>query len=54
MIFNTIPFGFKASAFIYQSVGMVATTWCGSLDVPCLQYIDDKWIWGFSVSFPWP
>lgn len=50
MIFNTLPFGFKASAFIYQSVGMVATSWCRSLGVPCLQYIDDRWIGGFLQS----
>lgn len=25
---------------------MVATSWCRSLGVPCLQYIDDRWILG--------
>lgn len=50
MIFNTLRFGFKASAFIYQSVGMVATSWYRSLGVPCLQYIDDRLIRGFLQS----
>lgn len=44
MVFNTIPFGFKASAFVYQTTGMVVTSFCRSLGVPCLQYIDDRWI----------
>ncbi|XP_069101991.1 uncharacterized protein [Argopecten irradians] len=43
-VYTTLPFGFKASAFIYQSIGMVATGYCRSLGVPILQYIDDRWI----------
>lgn len=29
---------------------MVATSWCRSLGVPCLQYIDDRWIGEFVQS----
>jgi hypothetical protein len=43
-VYRTLPFGFKASAYIYQSIGMVATGYCRSLGVPVLQYIDDRWI----------
>jgi hypothetical protein len=43
-VFNTIPFGFKASAYIYQKTGLVASGYYWSLGVPCLQYIDDRWI----------
>jgi len=42
MVFNVITFGFKASAYIYQSVGLVPVSYCRSLGVPCLLYIDDR------------
>ena len=42
LVYNTIPFGFKSSAFIYNSIGLVATSRCRELWVPCLQYIDDR------------
>lgn len=28
MVFNSIPFGFKASAFVYQTTGMVVISFC--------------------------
>jgi hypothetical protein len=31
-------------------VGLVATSYCRSLGVPCLQYIDDRWIGKKSFS----
>ena len=45
-MFATLPFGFKANAYmyIYQSVGMVATGYCRSLGIPLLQYIDDRFV----------
>lgn len=46
-VYNTIPFGFKASAYIYHSTGLVATGYCRKLGVPCLQYIDDRLILQF-------
>ena len=44
LVCNTIPFGFKASAYIYNTTGLVATGFCRGLGVPCLQYIDDRLI----------
>lgn len=41
-VYRTLPFGWKASAFIYQSVGLIATNHIRSLGVPCSQYIDDR------------
>jgi hypothetical protein len=38
----TIPFGWKASAYIYHSIGLQATSYARSLGVPCSQYIDDR------------
>lgn len=40
--YTTIPFGWKASAYIYNTVGMAATSYIRSLGVPCSQYIDDR------------
>ena len=42
MVFNTITFGFKASAFIYNTTGLVPVSHCRTLGVPCLLYIDDR------------
>ena len=41
-MYTTLPFGWKASAFIYNSIGLVATSYVRSLGVPCTQYIDDR------------
>ena len=41
-VFTTIHFGWKASAFVYHSIGMAATNYIRSLGVPCSQYIDDR------------
>ena len=40
--YATLPFGWKASAFIYHSIGLGATSFIRSLGVPCSQYIDDR------------
>ena len=37
-----LPFGWKASAFVYNTVGLTATHCLRSLGVPCSQYIDDR------------
>lgn len=42
MVLNTIPFGFKASAFIYHTTGLVPMSYCRALGVPGLLYIDDR------------
>ena len=41
-VFNTIPFGWKASAYLYHTLGLAATPYVRSLGVPCSQYIDDR------------
>ncbi len=41
-VFDTIPFGWKASPFVYQSIGARASGYIRELGVPCLQYIDDR------------
>ena len=40
--YNTLPFGWKISPFIYHSTGLVATNFFWSLKIPCLLYIDDR------------
>ena len=50
-VFNTIPFGWKASAFVYHSIGMAATNHIRSLGVPCSQYIDDRHCGQLCLSF---
>ena len=39
---HVLPFGWKISPFIYQSLGMVATHKIRNQGVPCCQYIDDR------------
>ena len=54
-VYTCLPFGWKASAFIYQSIGLVATRHIRSLGVPCSQYIDDRHIGQLVTadSCPW-
>ena len=39
---NTIPFGWKSSAYIYHSIGLLASHYFRSLLIPCSLYIDDR------------
>ena len=48
LVYNTIPFGFKTSAYIYHTTGLAATGYCRKLGVPCLQCIDDRLLCEFS------
>jgi hypothetical protein len=41
-VYTTLPFGCKASACVYHSIGLVPTSHIRSLGVPCSQYIDDR------------
>ena len=41
-VVNTLPFDWKASAYLYHSIGLVATSYIRSHGVPCSQYIDDR------------
>ena len=40
--FCTLPFGWKASAFLYHNFGLVVTSAARSLGVPVSQYVDDR------------
>ena len=46
--FNTICFGWKASPYIYQTIGLAATGYIRKLQVFSIQYIDDRLISVFS------
>ena len=39
--YKALPFGWKANAYVYHTVGLVATCHIRSLGVPCSQYIND-------------
>lgn len=39
---NCIPFGWKSSAYIYHSTGLLASHYFRSLGIPCSLYIDDR------------
>ena len=39
---NTIPFGWKSSAYIYHSIGLLTSHYFRSLLIPCSSYIDDR------------
>ena len=43
-VYTSLPFGWKASAYIYHTTGLVATNYIRSLNVPCSQYLDDRHI----------
>lgn len=40
--FRTLPFGWKASAFIYHKLGLAVSGAARSIGVPVSQYIDDR------------
>ncbi|XP_069129670.1 uncharacterized protein [Argopecten irradians] len=42
MVYTVIPFGWKASPYIYQTTGMVVTSYLRSISVVTTQYIDDR------------
>ena len=42
MQYTTLPFGFKASCFVYHTIGQVVTSYLRSLGMPVLGYIDDR------------
>ena len=40
-VYNTLPFGWKISHFVYHSTGLVVSNFFGSMGIPCSLYIDD-------------
>ena len=47
-VYNTLPFGWSPSAYVYQTVGLGASHFIRSSGVPISQYIDDRHIGQFS------
>ena len=41
-VYASLPFGWKASAYVYHSTGLVAISYIRTLKVPCSQYINDR------------
>lgn len=50
--FCTLPFGWKASAYLYHNLGLVVTSAARSLGVPASQYIDDRHAGQLFISGP--
>ena len=42
LVFCTLPFGWKASAYIYHNLGLAVTSAARSFGVPVSQYMDDR------------
>ncbi|KAK3706538.1 hypothetical protein QZH41_013030, partial [Actinostola sp. cb2023] len=40
-VYNTLPFGWKISPFVYHSTGLMASNFFRSSGIPCSLYIDD-------------
>ena len=41
-IYNTLPFGWKISPYVYHSTALMATHFFRSIGISCLIYIDDR------------
>ena len=41
-VYNTLPFGWKISPFVYHSTGLVVSNFFRSMEIPCSLYIDDR------------
>ena len=50
-VFRTLPFGWKASAFIYHNLGIAVSHAARSFEVPLSQYFDDRQV-GQLFSLP--
>ena len=48
--YNTLPFGWKLSPYIYHTTGLMASNFFRSLGVPCSLYIDDRHNGQFNVA----
>ena len=40
--YNTLPFGWKISPFVYHTTGLLACNFLRAIGIPCLLYIDDR------------
>ena len=51
--YNTLPFGWKVSPFIYHTTGLLATGFFRLIGIPCLLYIDDRHYGQLQVCLIW-
>ena len=42
LVCATLPFGWKKSPFVYQTIGLAATNYFRSVGIACSLYIDDR------------
>lgn len=42
LVYNTLPFGWKASPYVYQTIGMCVTSYLRAHHIQSLLYIDDR------------
>ena len=42
-VYASLPFRWKASAYVYHSTGLVAPSYIRTLKIPCCQYINDRY-----------
>ena len=40
--YNTLPFGWKISPYVYHTTGLLASNFFRSIGIPCSLYIDDR------------
>ena len=40
--YNSLPFGWKISPYVYHTTGLLATNFFRSIGIPCVLYIDDR------------
>ena len=40
--YNTLPFGWKISPYVYHTTSLMAANYFRSMSIPCLLYIDDR------------
>ena len=41
-MYNTLPFGWKLSPYVYHTTGLLASNFFRSIGIPCSLYIDDR------------
>ena len=49
--YNTLPFGWKSSPYVYHTTGLVVSHFFRSINIPCSLYIDDRHTGQLQVPF---
>ena len=50
-VYNTLPFGWKISPYVYHSTGLLVSNFFRSIGIPCSLYIDDRHNGQLQVSY---